>query len=103
MAVVQISRIQLRRGRKDGPREAAWNGIPGQDNGVRLASAELAWCVDTQQLYIGNGETSEGAPEVGNTEILTVRSNLLDVARYNYKKVFTPVGSYGCPKKKWLK
>jgi hypothetical protein len=91
MAVVQISRIQLRRGKKDGPREAAWNGIPGQDNGVKLASAELAWCVDTQQLYIGNGETSEGAPRVGNTEILTERSNLLDVARYNYKRVNTSV------------
>jgi hypothetical protein len=91
MAVVQISRIQLRRGRKDGPREAAWNGIPGQDNGVRLANAEMAWCIDTQQLYIGNGETSEGAPRIGNTEILTERSNLLDVANYNYKRVSTLV------------
>jgi hypothetical protein len=91
MAVVQISRIQLRRGKKDGPREAAWNGIPGQDNGVRLANAEMAWCVDTQQLYIGNGETSEGAPRVGNTEILTEHSNLLDVASYNYSRVSTPI------------
>jgi len=91
MAVVQISRIQLRRGKKDGPPEAAWNGIPGQDNGVRLASAELAWCIDTQQLYIGNGETSEGAPRIGNTQILTERSNLLDVANYNYKRVSTPI------------
>jgi hypothetical protein len=91
MAVVQISRIQIRRGKKDGPRGAPWNGIPGQDNGVRLASAEMAWCVDTQQLYIGNGETSEGAPFIGNTEILTQRSNLLDIANYNYKRVDTPV------------
>jgi hypothetical protein len=51
----------------------------------------MAWCVDTQQLYIGNGETSEGAPFIGNTEILTQRSNLLDVANYNYKRVDTPV------------
>jgi hypothetical protein len=91
MAVVQISRIQLRRGKKDGPPEAPWNGIPGQDNGVRLASAELAWCIDTQQLYIGNGETSEGAPRIGNTQILTEHSNLLNVANYNYKRVSTPV------------
>jgi hypothetical protein len=91
MAVVQISRIQLRRGKKDGPREAEWNGIPGQDNGVRLASAELAWCIDTQQLYIGNGDISEGAPRIGNTEILTERSNLIDIGLYAYKRVNVPV------------
>jgi len=88
MAVVQISRIQIRRGKKDGPREAIWDGIHG---GVKLASAEMAWCIDTQQLYIGNGETSEGAPVVGNTEILTARSNLIDVALYRYGRVPTQV------------
>jgi hypothetical protein len=85
MAVVQISRIQIRRGKKDGPREAAWKGIPGQDNGVALTTGELAWCIDTQQLYIGSGEKSEGAPEKGNVEILTEDSNLLEVATYRYK------------------
>jgi Pectate lyase superfamily protein/Major tropism determinant N-terminal domain len=88
MAVVQISRIQIRRGKKDGPREAIWDGIHG---GVKLASAEMAWCIDTQQLYIGNGETSEGSPAAGNTEILTARSNLIDVALYRYGRVPTDV------------
>ena len=71
MAVVQISRIQIRRGKKDGPRE---DSIETGWTGVKLASAEMAWCIDTRQLYIGNGELSEGAPKVGNTEILTARS-----------------------------
>jgi len=91
MAVVQISRIQIRRGNKDGPREAAWTGIPGQDNGVRLAGAEMAWCINTQQLYIGNGDISEGAPAIGNTEILTERSNLIDIGLYTYKRVTAPI------------
>ena len=89
MAVVQISRIQIRRGKKDGPKqddpETGWTG-------VKLASAEMAWCVDSQQLYIGNGETSEGAPRVGNTEILTRKSNLFDIANtYGYGRVHTDV------------
>jgi Pectate lyase superfamily protein/Major tropism determinant N-terminal domain len=83
MAVVQISRIQIRRGKKDGPRE---DGVDGW-TGVKLASAEMAWCVDSQQLYIGNGETSEGAPAAGNTEILTSRNNLIDIALYQYGRV----------------
>jgi hypothetical protein len=89
MAVVQISRIQIRRGKKDGPKqddpETGWTG-------VKLASAEMAWCIDSQQLYIGNGETSEGAPRVGNTEILTAKSNLFDIAsKYGYGRVHTDV------------
>ena len=43
MAVVQISKIQLRRGKK------LTSGLP------QLASGELAWAIDTQELYIGNG------------------------------------------------
>jgi len=54
MAVVQISRIQLRRGKRN-----EGSGLP------QLASGELAWCVDTQELFIGNGAVSEGAPAVG--------------------------------------
>lgn len=59
MAVVQISKIQHRRGRK------------GETNIPQLASGEIGWAIDTQELYIGNGAVSEGAPYVGNTQILT--------------------------------
>ena len=60
MAIVQISRIQIRRGLNQ--------DLP------QLASAEMGWSVDTQQLYIGNGTISEGAPQIGVTEILTSSS-----------------------------
>ena len=76
MAIVQISRIQNRRGR-----ELTEVGIP------QLSAAELGWAVDTQKLYIGNGSTSEGAPAVGNTELLTEHSDLLVLAnQYIYKE-----------------
>ena len=65
MAVVQISRIQVRRGQKN-----AGSGLP------QLASGELGWAVDTRELYIGNGAVSEGAPAVGNTKILTEFDNI---------------------------
>lgn len=75
MAVLQISRIQLRRGKKN---EAS--GLP------QLASGEMAWAIDSQELYIGNGAVSEGAPAVGNTRILTENDNILDLAeQYQYK------------------
>lgn len=74
MAVVQISRIQLRRGKKNE------GGLP------QLASGELAWAIDTQELYIGNGAVSEGAPAVGNTKVLTENDSILDLAEsYQYK------------------
>ena len=57
MAVTQISKIQVRRGL-------------GQELGL-LASGEIAWAIDTQRLYIGNGTFEEGAPVTGITEILT--------------------------------
>ena len=60
MAIVQISQIQIRRGLNQ--------DLP------QLASAEMGWSIDTQQLYIGNGTIAEGAPQTGITEILTVRS-----------------------------
>ncbi len=70
MAVVQISKIQVRRGRKN-----SVNGtIP------TLSSAEFAWAVDTQELFIGNGSVAEGAPYVGNTKILTEHDNILELA-----------------------
>lgn len=68
MAVIQISKIQVRRGK------ASENGIP------QLSSAEFAWAVDDQVLYIGNGSVAEGAPFVGNTRILTEYDNILELA-----------------------
>ena len=74
MAVVQISRIQQRRGRKDNLPES-------------LASGEIGWALDTQELFIGNGSTAEGAPETGNTKILTTADDLLELAgQYAYKR-----------------
>ena len=69
MAVVQISKIQVRRGQKNSN-----SGVP------QLSSAEFAWTVDTQELFIGNGSVAEGAPYVGNTKILTEHDNILDLA-----------------------
>ena len=70
MAVVQISKIQVRRGRKN----SVSGSIP------TLSSAEFAWAVDTQELFIGNGSVAEGAPYVGNTKILTEHDNILELA-----------------------
>jgi Pectate lyase superfamily protein/Major tropism determinant N-terminal domain len=79
MAVVQISRIQIRRGQAN-----QGTGFP------QLASGELGWAIDTQQLYIGNGAVSEGSPAVGNTRVLTQTdlsgtSNLLQQLQHIYK------------------
>jgi hypothetical protein len=80
MAVYQISKIQIRRGKsRTGP------GFP------QLASGELGWSLDTQELYIGNGSISEGAPIVGNTKILTSKdiigggSGLVNSIEHIYK------------------
>jgi hypothetical protein len=69
MAVVQISRIQARRGL--------------QQDLPTLASAELGWSVDQRRLFIGNGTLTEGAPTEGVTEILTQYTDLTTVLR-NY-------------------
>lgn len=75
MAVYQISRIQIRRGRKN-----EGTGLP------QLAGGEMAWAVDTQELFIGSGSVSDGAPSVENVKILTVNDNILDLAeQYQYK------------------
>ncbi|MDC0002615.1 glycosyl hydrolase family 28-related protein [bacterium] len=74
MAVVQISRIQVRRGKK------------GVDNLPQLASGELGWAIDTQEIYVGNGSVSEGAPAVGNTKVLTEHDNIFQLAgQYTYR------------------
>jgi hypothetical protein len=68
MAIVQISKIQVRRGQK-----YSNTGVP------QLSSGEFAWAVDSQELYIGNGSIAEGAPYVGNTKILTEHDNLIEL------------------------
>lgn len=91
MAVTQISKIQVRRGR--------------QENLPQLAAGELGWAIDTQQLYIGNGTFAEGAPSEGNTEILTelnsvgayATATLLDntgsaTTFYSFNKLSYPAG-----------
>jgi len=76
VAVVQISRIQVRRGQKN-----QGTGLP------QLASGELGWAVDTQELFIGNGAVSEGSPYVGNTKLLSEHDNLFEFANtYTYRK-----------------
>lgn len=72
MAIVQISRIQHRRGL--------------QQDLPNLASAELGWSIDQRRLYIGNGTLEEGAPTEGVTEILTEYTNFVDLIRsYTFK------------------
>lgn len=65
MAVIQISKIQVRRGL--------------QENLPQLASAEFGWSIDDRRLYIGNGTLAEGAPSIGNTEILTQYTDLMNL------------------------
>ena len=73
MAILQISRITQRKGLE-------------QDLPQPLAGAELGWAIDERKLYIGNGELAEGAPVVGNTEVLTEFSDLLSyVTAYTYQ------------------
>ena len=66
MPIVQISRIQHRRGKR--------TDLP------QLAAGELGWVVDEQRLFIGNGTVSDGAPAVGNTEIVTSGSSAFTTA-----------------------
>jgi hypothetical protein len=71
LAIVQISRITQRKGL--------------QEDLPQLAGAELGWSVDERRLFIGNGTLDEGAPVVGNTEILTEFSDILVLVQdYTY-------------------
>ena len=63
MAIVQISQITNRKGL--------------QVNLPQLAGAELGWSIDDRRLFIGNGTLQEGAPVIGNTEILTEFSEII--------------------------
>jgi len=74
VAVVQISRIQVRRGQKN-----QGSGVP------QLSGGEFGWAVDSRELYIGNGSVAEGAPAVGNTKIITEHDDLFTLANtYTY-------------------
>ena len=72
MAIVQISQITNRKGLAE--------------NLPQLAGAELGWSTDTRQLWIGNGTLADGAPVIGNTEILTEFSDILAITTgYTYE------------------
>jgi len=72
MAIVSVSKIQHRRGLLE--------------NLPQLGSAEFGWAIDSRRLYIGNGTEEEGAPEIGNTEILTIYSDIMSLLdTYTYK------------------
>ena len=83
MPIVQISRIQHRRGIK--------SDLP------QLAAGELGWVVDEQRLYIGNGTLADGAPAVGNTEIMTsgtgTFTSALSVVYKGYLGASTPIST----------
>jgi hypothetical protein len=72
MAIVQVSRITARKGL--------------QEDLPQLAGGELGWTLDQRRLYIGNGTLDEGAPTVGNTEILTEFSDIFSMSdSYTYQ------------------
>lgn len=72
MAIVQVSRITNRKGLAE--------------NLPQLAGAELGWVIDERRLYIGNGTLEEGAPVIGNTEVLTEFSDILALSgAYTYE------------------
>ena len=81
MPIVQISRIQHRRGKR--------TDLP------QLAAGELGWVIDEQRLFIGNGTVSDGAPAVGNTEIVTAGSSAFTTALNHtyqgYQGASTPI------------
>jgi hypothetical protein len=62
VSIIQISKMQVRRGQTS------------QTNFPQLSSGEFGWSIDQQQLFIGNGSVAEGAPAIGNTEIITERN-----------------------------
>lgn len=73
MAIVQVSRITQRKGLE-------------QDLPQPLAGAEFGWALDQRRLFIGNGTIADGAPVVGNTEVLTEFSDLLSYSTaYTYQ------------------
>jgi len=89
MAVVSISRIQVRRGQEN------QTGVP------TLAGGEFAWAADTEHLYIGLRREDGGARDA-NVRILTENDvhNLFTTmdANYSYRSDTVPAitaGTYG--------
>ena len=70
MAIVQISRITQRLGL--------------QADLPQLAGGEFGWSTDTRRLFIGNGTLEQGAPVIGDTEILTEFSDIAAEIEYTY-------------------
>lgn len=78
--ITQISTITFRTGNLA--------NIPQLDTG------EFGWAIDTQQLYIGNGNISEGAPIVGNTLINSnVNGNVSNGNNVTYNNVHNTIFS----------
>lgn len=76
MAITQISQITQRKGL--------------QIDLPRLAGAEFGWSTDSRRLFIGNGTIEEGAPVVGNTEVLTEFSDIIGLEdSYTYEGAAT--------------
>ena len=67
MAIVSISRLQQRRGLL-------------ADLPVNLNEAEFGWCLDTRQLFIGNGNTY-----TGNSQVLTQWSPNDQIITHTYQ------------------
>jgi len=73
VAIVQISRITQRKGL-------------ATDLPQPLAGAEFGWAIDDRRLFIGNGTIEDGAPVIGNTEVLTEFSDILGfTTAYTYE------------------
>jgi hypothetical protein len=73
VAIVQISRITNRKGLTE--------------NLPQLSGGEFGWCLDSRRLFIGNGTLDEGAPVIGNTEILTEFSDITAYSFYTYEDI----------------
>lgn len=67
MAITSISRLQHRRGLK-------------VDLPTHLSEGELGWCLDTRELFIGNGPTY-----AGNSQVLTQWSINDQIITHNYQ------------------
>lgn len=82
MAITSISRLQHRRGLKT-------------DLPVELYEGELGWCLDTRELFIGNGPTFSG-----NSQILTQwspNSNIITHVYQGYTGIAATTGAPGQP------
>jgi hypothetical protein len=97
MAIVEIARIQVRRGQE------LQNGVP------QLEPGEFGWAQDTENLYIGK-RISEGASSNENTRILTendienifsilnVTSTATIISPYKYRSETPHIASASVPR-----